>query len=191
MKTEEVTRWILLQFASEWLASLFVPGPLWDRRCLARDCFFLFQKSRHAVGVPFVRVVAERMTQFVADREIKKAHPVHAPLQQQFAAPHRYLCHQRFLDESLAFRIKRKRGAVRIESPGEQNRLPVLGTHQYPRPIPELRYGIVCQGFSQDHHILAALLLAIACVAHEFLYRSGPVWLSARPWLRGECGDQR
>jgi len=30
--------------------------------------FSLFQKIRHAIGVPFVRIVAERMTQFVADR---------------------------------------------------------------------------------------------------------------------------
>jgi hypothetical protein len=52
--------------------------------------FSLFQKSRYAVGVPFVRVVAERMTKFMADREIKKAHPVHVPLQQQFAISHRH-----------------------------------------------------------------------------------------------------
>jgi hypothetical protein len=105
------------------------------------DRFSLLQKSRHAVGVPFVRVVAERMTQFVADREIKKALPVHVPLQQQFAAPHRYLCHQRFLDERLAFRIKRKRWTVWIKSLGEQNGLPVLGTYQIQVQFPSCATG--------------------------------------------------
>jgi hypothetical protein len=42
------------------------------RRYLARDCFFVFKKFRHVVGVPFVHIVAERMAQFVADCEIQK-----------------------------------------------------------------------------------------------------------------------
>jgi hypothetical protein len=36
------------------------------------DRFSLFQKSRHAFGLPFVRVLAERMAQFVSDRKIQK-----------------------------------------------------------------------------------------------------------------------
>jgi hypothetical protein len=48
---------------------------------LTGDRFSLFQKSRYAVGVPFARVVAERMTQFMADREIKKVPRAHVPLQ--------------------------------------------------------------------------------------------------------------
>jgi len=43
------------------------------------DRFTLFQKSRHAVGVPFVHVVAERMTQFMADREIQKTVSANVP----------------------------------------------------------------------------------------------------------------
>jgi hypothetical protein len=48
-------------------------------RYLAGDCFFVFQKFRHAVGVPFVSVVAERMSQFMADREIQKTVSANVP----------------------------------------------------------------------------------------------------------------
>jgi hypothetical protein len=85
---------ILAKFSrSKFVPRLFVLVALWLLLCLTGDRFPLFQKSRHAVGVPFVRVVAERMTKFVADREIEKVRRVHVPLQQQFAVPHRYLRH--------------------------------------------------------------------------------------------------
>jgi len=54
---------------------LFVVVALRLRRSFTGDRFFLFQKSGHAVGVPFVGVVAECMTQFMADREVKKVPP--------------------------------------------------------------------------------------------------------------------
>ncbi len=60
-------------------SSFIVLVALRYRRYLARDCFFVFQKFRHAVGVPFVCVVAERMTQFMADREIQKTVSANVP----------------------------------------------------------------------------------------------------------------
>jgi hypothetical protein len=43
------------------------------------DWFSLFQKPGHAFGAPFVHVVAERMTQFMADREIQKTVSANVP----------------------------------------------------------------------------------------------------------------
>src|SRR4029077_5560130 len=141
----------------------------YPRRRLTGDCFSLFQKVRHAVGVPFVSVVAKRMTQFVANREIKKAHPVHVPLQQQFAAPPWYFRHERFFDERLALRVKRKRWAVWIKSPGHVNGLPVLGTHQHPGPISKPRYRVFGEGSFENSNVLAALLQGVADVAYKML----------------------
>src|SRR5258708_27623431 len=155
------------------------------------DRFSLLQKLRYTFGVPFVRLVTERVTQLVADCKIKEALPVHVPLQQQFGAAHWYLRHQRIIEERLAFRIIRKRWAVWIKAPGAQNGLPVLGTHQYPSPVSELRYWIVGQGLFQDQHLVVALSLAIASVTHELLRRSWQVRLASGPRLRGERGDHR
>jgi hypothetical protein len=46
---------------------LLAVGP--DLR-FAGDRFFLFQQSRYAVCIHFVRVVAKRMSQFVSDGKI-------------------------------------------------------------------------------------------------------------------------
>jgi len=51
---------------------------------LTGDRFSLFQKSGHAVGLPFVRVVAERMAQFVAYSEIQKTVSANMPYIDKF-----------------------------------------------------------------------------------------------------------
>jgi hypothetical protein len=48
------------------------------------DRFSLFQKSGHAVGLPFVRVLAEHMAQFVADSEIQKTVSANMPYIDKF-----------------------------------------------------------------------------------------------------------
>ena len=89
-----VSHYIMLQRLARIAPSLMMHDDRTSVRLGLRftgDGFSLFQKSRHAVGVPFVRFVTERVTQLVADRKIKEALPVHVPLQQQFGAARWYL----------------------------------------------------------------------------------------------------
>lgn len=65
----------------------------------AGDWLFLFQKSRYAVGLLFVLFGAERVAQFVSDREIQKTVPTGMPYVHELGNPPRWSSDQRFFEE--------------------------------------------------------------------------------------------
>jgi len=111
--------------------------------------FPVSQQLPHLIRVPFIFIIAERMSEFVTDGDIEKLVDAHIPFQQQFAASPRHLGHERLFDERFALRIKRKRGAVWIKSSWQQNGLPIGRTHQDPGPIPEVRGGVFGKSYFQ------------------------------------------
>jgi hypothetical protein len=77
-----------------------------------------------------------------------------------------------------------KRWTVWIKAPRHQNSLPVLGAHQDPGPIPQLRYRIFRKRASQNGHVFVTLFLCITGVADKALESSLLFWQgrSRRLW---------
>jgi hypothetical protein len=129
----------------------------------------LAQELTIGVRLPFVALIAERMSQFVCDGKVTKPVDAARPFPDQLRTSSRDWRYHCLVKKRLAPAQEREGRAVGIHAMELQERLPVLRLHEDPGPVAKTIGAVFCQEGPEDTHLFVTLLNGIPNIANELL----------------------
>jgi len=121
------------------------------------------------IGFLFVLFIAERMSEFMGDGQVKKVIHSRRPLPDELYAPRRDGAYQRFFKKRLPPIENAKRRAFGVHSVLVLERIPVVRLDQHPRPASESDSSVFVQQRPEHAHLLVASLERVSDIADEML----------------------